>query len=174
MDPTEVPEAFREVIQWNASQLLEHHAQELDGWSPTSSLTVAGMGRVFFCHATPRNDMDVFTRLSDSEKLTEIFESVDASIVVCGHTHMQFDRTVAGKRVINAGSVGMPFGEPGAYWLLLDHEPQLKRTGYDYTKAAERIRQSGYPQAEQFAAGNILAPPSEQQMLEAFTKVGLK
>ena len=32
---------------------------------------------------------------------------------------MQFDRMVGKTRVLNAGSVGMPFGEPGAYWLLL-------------------------------------------------------
>ena len=38
----------------------------------------------------------------------------------CGHTHMQFERTIAGKRVVNSGSVGMPYeDEPGAYWTLL-------------------------------------------------------
>lgn len=174
MDPAEIPEPFREVIRWNASQLLQQHEKALDGWPPTFSLTVAAPAKILFCHATPRNDMDVFTRLSDSEKLTEIFTSVDEPIVVCGHTHMQFDRRIAGKRVINAGSVGMPFAEPGAYWLLVDHEPQLQRTAYDSLKAADRIRQSGYPQAEQFAAGNVLAPPTEQQMVETFTKVGLK
>ena len=49
-----------------------------------------------------------------------------APLVVCGHTHMQFDRTVGTSRVVNAGSVGMPFGEPGAYWLLLGPDVQLR------------------------------------------------
>jgi predicted phosphodiesterase len=44
-----------------------------------------------------------------------VFEHVRAHVVVCGHTHMQFDRWVGDARVVNAGSVGMPFGEPGAY-----------------------------------------------------------
>ena len=36
---------------------------------------------------------------------------------------MQFERTIAGKRVVNSGSVGMPYeDEPGAYWTL-DLEP---------------------------------------------------
>jgi diadenosine tetraphosphatase ApaH/serine/threonine PP2A family protein phosphatase len=40
-------------------------------------------------------------------------------IVVCGHTHTQFERTIAGKRVLNSGSVGMPYEDaPGAYWTL--------------------------------------------------------
>jgi hypothetical protein len=68
----------------------------------------------------------------------------------------------------------MPFGHPGAYWLLLGPDVQLRRTTYDLAKAAERIRASGYPQAEDFAAHNVLQPPSEKEMLEAFSKAELK
>lgn len=43
--------------------------------------------------------------------------------VVCGHTHAQFDRQLARWRVVNAGSVGLPYeGRAGAYWLLLGPE----------------------------------------------------
>ena len=61
------------------------------------------------CHATPRNDVDIFTERTPEERLAPIFAGVDADVVVCGHTHMQFERTIAGKRVINSGSVGMPY-----------------------------------------------------------------
>lgn len=75
--------------------------------------------RVLYVHATPRNDMDVFTVLTPEEDVAFLFEDVDADVVVCGHTHMQFERTIAGKRVVNSGSVGAPFeDEPGAYWTL--------------------------------------------------------
>jgi putative phosphoesterase len=75
--------------------------------------------RVLFCHATPRNDLDIFTERTPEERIAFLFEGLDVPTVVCGHTHMQFDRTVAGVRVVNAGSVGMPYeDEPGAYWLL--------------------------------------------------------
>jgi hypothetical protein len=67
----------------------------------------------------------------------------------------------------------MPFGKPGAYWLLLGPAVQLRRTSYDLTMAAERIRATSYPQARDFAAKNILQPPSEEEMLEAFSKVNL-
>jgi hypothetical protein len=53
---------------------------------------------------------------------------------------MQFDRKIGATRVVNAGSVGMPFGEPGAYWLLLGPDVQLRHTDYDLTEAAQRIR----------------------------------
>jgi len=87
---------------------------------------------------------------------------------------MQFDRMIGGVRVVNAGSVGMPFGEPGAYWLLLGPDVELRHTSYDLAKAAERIRATEYPQAEEFAARNVLQPPSEEETLKAFTRVELR
>jgi putative phosphoesterase len=84
---------------------------------------------VLYVHASPRNDLDIFTELTPAERIAFLFADVDADVVVCGHTHMQFDRVVAGKRIVNSGSVGMPYeDEPGAYWTLdLEH----RRTPYE-------------------------------------------
>ena len=49
----------------------------------------------------------------------------------------------------------------------------LAVTDDDLAKAAERIRATGYPQADDFAAHNILQPPSGKEMLEAFGKAEL-
>jgi len=95
-------------------------------------------------------------------------------VVICGHTHMQFDRMIGKIRVVNAGSVGMPYGEAGAFWLLLGPDVHLRHTPYDLAKAASRIRETNYPQAEEFAAGNILQTPLEEEMLERFGQVELK
>jgi hypothetical protein len=87
---------------------------------------------------------------------------------------MQFDRRIGRVRVVNAGSVGMPFGEPGAYWLLLGPNVELRRADYDLIKAADRIRETKYPQAQDFAARYVLQPPSEEKMLEVFAKAELR
>jgi predicted phosphodiesterase len=129
---------------------------------------------VLLCHATPRDDNEIFTRLTEEERLSPIFEGLNVALVVCGHTHMQFDRMVGSIRVVNAGSVGMPFGEPGADWLLLNPDVQLRHTPYDLKKAAERIRKTDYPQAQEFAANHVLQPPSEEKMLEAFARAELR
>jgi putative phosphoesterase len=168
-DPEEVPPAFREPIRWVASQATAGDRHRLEGWEKTLRLDVPGIGRVLFCHATPRSDVELFTKLTPDDQLVRLFENQDASVVVCGHTHMQFDRKVGKVRVVNAGSVGMPFGEPGAYWLLLGSDVELRRTTYDFQAAAERVRKTSYPHAEDFA-GKILQPPSEAQMLEAFNR----
>jgi diadenosine tetraphosphatase ApaH/serine/threonine PP2A family protein phosphatase len=92
-------------------------------------------------------------------------------VVVCGHTHMQFDRTVDGVRIVNAGSVGMPYGDAGAYWLLLGPEIMQRRTLYDLQDAAARIRASDYPQAQDFAENNVLKPETEAEAIAVFERM---
>jgi putative phosphoesterase len=169
-----IPEAYREAMRWVAQQLQPEDEQLLSSWPQTLRVGIPGVGDVLFCHATPRNDTEIFTRLTSDDRLLPVFAGLDVPVVVCGHTHMQFDRTIGGIRVVNAGSVGMPFEEPGAYWLLLGPDVQLRRTVYDLTNAAERIRATAYPQAQDFAARNVLKPPSQREMLDAFARVELK
>lgn len=140
----------------------------------TLRVMIPGLGEVLFCHATPSSDTEIFTRLTPEERLVPVFEMLNVSVVVCGHTHVQFDRMIGATRVVNAGSVGMPFGEPGADWLLLGPAIELRHTSYDLAQAAERIRSTNFPQAENFAVHNILQPPSEKAMLEVFVKAELK
>jgi putative phosphoesterase len=168
-----LPEQVRQSVRWVAEQLHSEDERLLASWPKTLSLEIRKLGEVLFCHATPRNDTEIFTRLTPEDRLLPVFQGVNASLVVCGHTHMQFDRMIGSVRVVNAGSVGMPFGEPGADWLLLGPDVELRHTAYDLTKAAERIRDSNYPQAPDFAARNVLEPPTEEGILAAFAKAEL-
>jgi predicted phosphodiesterase len=163
---------YRPIIEWTAEQ---HRADRdvLASWPLTRRLDVPRVGTVLFCHATPRNEDEGFLKTTAEEKIRPLFDGLGVALVVCGHTHMQFDRMVGATRVVNAGSVGMPFGEPGAYWLLIGPDVELRRTTYDLAAAARAIRATSYPAAEEFAAKNVLQPPTEQQMLEVFSKVEL-
>jgi Icc-related predicted phosphoesterase len=169
MEPTEVPEAFRDVIRWNAEQLSDNDVKWIASWPRTLSLD-----DVLFCHASPRNDVDVFTRQTPAEKIAPLFANLGERLVVCGHTHMQYDRMVGKTRVVNAGSVGMSFQGSGAFWLSLGSVVEPRRTEYDLVDAAQRIRATSYPQAEMFAEKNVLQPPAEEQMLAAYANVALK
>jgi predicted phosphodiesterase len=107
-----------EVIEPTRSALSDEQIDFLYRNPPSVQL-----GRVLYVHASPRNDVDIFTERTPDDRIAFLFEDVDADVVVCGHTHMQFERTIAGTRVVNSGSVGMPYEErPGAYWTLdLEH-----------------------------------------------------
>jgi len=169
-----LPEAIGEMIRWVAEHLRPEDERLLASWPATLGVPVLGIGDVLFVHATPENDTDIFTQLTAEARLRPLFDPLEVPLVVCGHTHMQFDRTVGAVRVVNAGSVGMPFDEPGAYWLLLGPDVELRHTRYDLQAAAERVRATNYPQAEEFASRNILQPPSKADTLKAFAAYELK
>jgi predicted phosphodiesterase len=154
-------------MRWTAQQLRPEDHAVLASWPRTLRLRIDGVGDVLFCHGTPRSETDVFTRLTPEDRLVRLFEGLGASVVICGHTHMQFDRMIGKTRVVNAGSVGMPFGEPGARWALLGPGIELKCTSYDRAAAAERFLATGYPGAREYAQ-DLLHPPAERQMLELF------
>jgi putative phosphoesterase len=172
-EPSAMPEAFRELIRWSAAQLDGPARDWMSSWPLTRTIAREGQGDVCFCHASARNDSEIFTSQTPDEIVRPMFAAIDAPIVVCGHTHMQFDRRLDRHRILNAGSVGMPFAAPGAYWLLLGPEPELRQTAYDLDAAAARIRATRYAQAEEFAAINVLQPPSAEAMLAMFTKASL-
>jgi predicted phosphodiesterase len=163
-----VPPQYRGAIQWVASQISDDHARRIAAWPKT-----ARVGDVLFCHATPRSENEIFVRTTPEERLIPIFAAAGAPTVVCGHTHMQFDRTVGTVRLVNAGSVGMPFGEPGAHWLLLEQRLEHRRTPYDLHDAAARIRATAYPGASAFADQYVLTRPSEAAMLETYSRAEL-
>jgi predicted phosphodiesterase len=166
VDSPEVPASVRETVRWTAAQLTPDDARFVAGWPSTFRQFIAGIGEVCFCHATLRSDTENFTRRTPEARVATAMQGADAALVVCGHTHMPFDVTFGAQRVINAGSVGMPFGVPGASWLVLGPDIQLRRTAYDQDEATERIRATSYPQARHFAEHAVLRPPTEEAMLE--------
>ncbi len=94
--------------------------------------------------------------------------------VVLGHTHMPFDRLADRRRFVNPGSVGMPYGTPGAHWALLGPEVVLRRTRYDADAATQVMRAAApaYPGLDEFLAENVLTVPSDAEALAVFSGSG--
>jgi len=160
------PQAEREVLRWTADRLRSVSEPIFARWPKTFRLDIPRWGPTLFCHGTPRSETEICTRLTSNDRLRSLFDDVEEAVVVCGHTHMQFDRTIGPTRVVNAGSVGMPFGDPGAYWLLLGPKVEFRCTHYDVMKGADRVRATGYPKREEYAR-HMLQPPSEESVLSA-------
>jgi putative phosphoesterase len=169
-DPERLPEQAREAIRWTADHMSPELETIIAAWPKILRVSLAGVGDVLFCHGTPRHENELFTRLTPEQCLLPLFEPLQVQLAVCGHTHMQFDRMIGTTRVVNAGSVGMPFGEPGADWLLIGDGVELRHTAYDLARAAERVRKTGYLQAEDFATRHILNPVTEAQMIDVFSR----
>lgn len=165
----EVPPRYRDSITWTAGKLDNVSRRSIAEWPLTCTVEIEGLGEVLFCHATTQNDRDCFTRVTPDDRVGRLFPGVHTDLVVCGHTHMQFDRRVGQLRIVNAGSVGAPFSPPaGAHWLLLGPDVQLRQTSYDVARAAEQMRGTGYPLVEETAISYVVNPPPEAEMLAVF------
>ncbi len=109
-----------EMLQFTASQLSEADRHALSTLRQRITLEVDGLGETLFCHASPRNDLDIVTPGTPDGRFSVLLEGVAERVVVAGHTHMQLDRKADGVRWINPGSVGMPYeGEVAAFWALV-------------------------------------------------------
>jgi putative phosphoesterase len=167
--PANLPKDIATSIEWCADQLSPDDIAFLRHLPESVAIEVEGLGLVRFVHATARSDEELFTIRTADDRVAEMFGGVGEPTVVCGHTHMQFERKVGALTILNAGSVGMPYGEPGAYWCEVSATPAMHKTGYDLQAAAARVRGTEYPGAEEFAFRDILAPPSRERMLAALT-----
>jgi predicted phosphodiesterase len=156
------------IDEWVVKQLDDRHREYIAALPEQIELDVEGVGHVLFCHGSPRSDEEMILKTTPDEWLREMLAGVEADVLVCGHTHMQFGRRVDRWRVVNAGSVGLAYGAPGAHWLLLGPDLEHRRTPYDADAFADRVKTFDWPIAERFAEENIRTVPSEQEALEFF------
>jgi predicted phosphodiesterase len=173
LDP-ELPELARVPAEYCAAQLERAHRGLLDGLPLSVTLEVTGLGPVRFCHATAVSDTAMVLVDSPVASYRAGFADVAEATVVLGHTHMPFDRLADRRRFVNPGSVGMPYGTPGAYWALLGPDVVLRRTGYDLGAAGRAMQAAApeYPGLAEFVAENVLTVPSDAEALAVFSGSG--
>ncbi|MEN3283045.1 MAG: hypothetical protein V7607_4185 [Solirubrobacteraceae bacterium] len=148
-DPAARADAF------TAGRITRPHRDLLAGFEDVVSLEGA-----LFCHGSPRDDNEIITALTPVERLAPMLEGVDEALIVCGHTHHQFELRAGDRRVVNAGSVGMPYeGHAAAFWLLVeDGEHELRRTAVDVDAMAAALRATDYPDAEDLISESFVEP----------------
>jgi putative phosphoesterase len=158
------------VLGWCADQLTGDQLAFLRRLPEQTTVDVERLGRVLFCHGSPRSDEECITAGTSPGRLREMLADVDdeVAVVVCGHTHAQFARELDGRRIVNPGSVGRQFGERAAYWATFGPHVELRRTAYDVELGARRLRAAGGPLADDFAE-HVLEPPPAARAVELYT-----
>jgi predicted phosphodiesterase len=165
-------EAPDQISPWAANQLRPDQVELLAGLPTTVTLEIDGLGQVLFCHATPRDDEEMVLVDSPISRWAEVFSGVPEEVrtVVCGHTHMPFARQVDRRLVVNAGSVGMPYGAPGPSWALLTPDGvQLRRSALEADVAADLVsKASSYQEIDAWVNEYLRTNYSDIEALEAF------
>jgi predicted phosphodiesterase len=168
-EPAPIPDP---VSPWAAAQLPGRHVELLDRLPHPVTLDVAGFGPVLFCHGSPQHDDDVVLVDSSIARWGTVLSDVPTEIrtVVCGHTHMPFQRLVDRRLVVNPGSVGMPYGRPGPHWALLsDGDVQLRHTTVDLDRIADEIiATSRFPGVESWVRDYVRSCASDAEAVAVF------
>jgi predicted phosphodiesterase len=171
IDPDDV---WSSRTHWAAGALDQDRLDWMGALPPLASVAVDGLGEVLFCHGSPRSDEEIVTRLSPEARIEPMLAGVSRRTVVLGHTHVQFDREVGGRRIVNAGSVGMPYeGEAAAFWVLLGPGVELRSTRYDVEALCARVRASGIPAPDELADG-LASPPGGDEASEFFERMATR
>jgi len=162
-----------EIAIWQHEQ---HDRPELTAYlertEATVSVEVAGLGTTVFSHGSPRSDEECVTVETPAERVAEFTAGLDADAVVTAHTHMQYERRVGELRLLNPGSVGLPYEpEPGyAWWALLGPDVELRRTPYDLEAAIARLAAGGRPGFE-LIEELMRTPPPQAEVIEHAERV---
>jgi predicted phosphodiesterase len=160
------------LTRWAADQLTPEYVDLFDALPHPVTLDVDGFGPVVFCHGTPRDDEEIVLVDTRLERWAEVFADLPDEVrtVVCGHTHMPFVRLVDRRLVVNAGSVGMPYGSTGAHWALLaGGAVTLRRTAFDIEAARAAIRETcDDPEVDAWTDEYLYARNSDADAITAF------
>jgi predicted phosphodiesterase len=158
-----------EELDFTLQALTAGSAAALAEISTTATLDVDGLGDVLFCHAVPDDDDVLITEDTPDEVLARAAARVAQNTIVCGHTHMQYDRKVDGRRWVNAGSVGMPYeGEVAAFWAVLGPDVEFRRTAFEVDRAIGEIGATSWPGASSFIEENLRSAVARQEAIDLF------
>ena len=107
-----------------------------------------GNGEYLLVHSHPKRRGE-YVFPDDAADLCPFLD--EYSGIILGHTHIQYEKTVDGRQIINPGSVGQPRdGDRRAAYAILNTEQdtvELRRTHYDIDRAYHEIAISDLPTA---------------------------
>jgi predicted phosphodiesterase len=156
---------------WVHDQLGVEQISAVRGWPKSFTIEGLKLGAVRCCHATPRSNEEIVTRLTPDADLAAALEGTREHMILSGHTHSQLDRRQDHWRFVNVGSVGRPYEDlPGAYWALLGTDLDLVRTDYDVQAAAAAVLASGQPRAAEVAQ-TLMRPPTPEEASVEFERM---
>jgi putative phosphoesterase len=145
--PTALWDAVRQIASATRSALGEERLAWL------SALPLAKTQENFaLVHASPESCWRTPSGDTPDAELETLYGSLGQPVVIFGHTHRPFIRSIAGqpRLLINAGSVGLSYdGDPRASYLLLeDGHASIRRVEYNLEKELKALALCGLPGAE--------------------------
>jgi predicted phosphodiesterase len=158
---------------WTARQLGEEGLQFLAGLPRRQLLYFGPAHTVLAVHGSPRSDEEnIRPDTPDIELEPMLSDGPSFNLLLCAHTHLPVNRVVAGRRVVNVGSVGLPFdGCPSASYALVhlqpggDYQVEFRRAVYDVEAVVRQLVAVNHPATEVQAYNLRTALPISQSLI---------
>lgn len=164
---TQAAEQMSLTDRHTASCLRPEHRQ----WLAALPATMAPAPGLLCVHGTPHSDLVYLLETVDSDGMRQASSAevqqrlgaVASQLLLCGHSHLPRDVSVAGIRIGNPGSVGLQAYDdahpvfhvvenhtPHARYALVEHgaagwQLQLRQVAYDWQSAAAQAARNGRP-----------------------------
>jgi diadenosine tetraphosphatase ApaH/serine/threonine PP2A family protein phosphatase len=124
-------------------------------------------------HGSPRSDEENIRPTTPDDELEQMLvDGPSYNLLLCAHTHLPVNRVVAGRRVVNVGSVGLPFdGCPSANYALVhlrpagDYQVDFRRVAYDVEGVVSQLIARNHPATEVQAYNLRTALPISQSLI---------
>ena len=149
--------SLRSAFHWTAERLGKSEVRFLEAL-PFSQVVGDQPWQLLAVHGSPRSDEEGLTPKSLGAIFTELSINSRVQLITCGHTHVPMDEVINGVRVVNTGSVGLPFdGDPRACYALIsnlkanhprDVQVDLRRVSYNIDSAIQQLRHLNHPAAD--------------------------
>lgn len=133
---------FETLTPWALSQLNDERLN----WLKSLPRDLR-RNQLYLTHAAPGDLWKAPMPDAPDRELKEVYGALNAAIVVYGHIHRPYVRSVDALTVANTGSVGLPYdGDWRASYLLIDdYRPAIRRVEYDVDRACKDLANSGFP-----------------------------
>ncbi len=167
----EVPTDWLEADEWAASRWMANELSDDDSeflealpFSTTSRLEP----ELRLVHGSPAATNDGIGPWTTELEMEAHTDSISESVLVCGHTHRPLDRQFSSGRIVNVGSVGLPFnGDRRAQYAIFDCvanriEVEFHQVDYKLEKILAIYDSSGF-----LAAGGATAQLLRMELEEA-------
>lgn len=143
---------FWDLVRQNSATTRELLGEERLAWLRSFPLNHI-QDQIAIVHASPQDPWVAPSSQASDEELHSLYSSLDKPIVIYGHIHQPFTRTVADLTIANSGSVGLSYdGDRRACYLLIDNSKvEIRRVEYDLTKELKALRTSGLPHIDWIA-----------------------
>lgn len=136
-------------LWWTQETLRPEHLPAIRALPAELRVEEAGLPPLRIVHGIPGNPFHGIFPFTTADKVAEALHSVEESLVVAAHTHRPLDRSVRRWRLLNGGSVGLPFnGDVRAQYLILEGArggwtPFFRQVDYDRSGVRARFQSSG-------------------------------